>query len=347
MNSPTNPRQAALDWMRREEEGPLGPEERARLDAWLEADSRHRETYEEVAYLFAVSDEHAAASSIMALRRAALGAERRGRPAWGLAAAGLAAAVAVGWVGLADVSNAPTASPSFVTRIAETLGARAAPESAVYRTRVGQRLTVNMPDGSVATLNTNSILKVAYNDGERGVRLLQGQALFEVAKNKAAPFRVYAGDRAITAVGTVFDVRLDGPKVKVALVEGHVRVAPARSVVTPGAPAPQVDLAAGEVLEAQGLAPMMVAAADVRRAVTWRAGLVEFSGEPLAIAVAEMNRYTDHPLRIADPEIAGVRVSGIFRTSEPELFAHMISQVAPVTAERAPDGSTVLRGKVG
>lgn len=342
-----NPRQAALDWLRREEGGPLAAEERERLDAWLEADPKHREIYEEVAYLFALSDEHAAAASIMSLRRAALEAEPRRRPVWGFAAAGLAAALAVGWAGLAGLSNAPTATPSAVTRLAEALGARASPESAVYRTRVGQRLTVNMPDGSVATLNTNSILKVAYRDGERGVRLLQGQALFEVAKNRETPFRVYAGDRRITAVGTVFDVRLDGRKVKVALVEGKVRVAPVKPVAGPGAPTQQVDLAAGEMLEADAAAPMMVAAADVRRAVTWKSGVVEFAGEPLAVAVAEMNRYTEHPLRIADPDIAGVRVSGIFRTSEPELFAHMVSQVAPVTAERGPDGSTVLRRKTG
>ncbi|HEX5776942.1 MAG TPA: FecR domain-containing protein, partial [Caulobacteraceae bacterium] len=306
----------------------------------------HRTAYEEVAYVYALSDEHAAATSIMSLRRAALASEARRAPAWSVAAAGLAAAVALGWVGLAGVSNAPTASPSVVTRMAEALGARADPGSAVYRTRVGERLTFNLPDGSVATLNTNSVLKVAYEDGERGVRLLRGQALFEVAKNRQAPFRVYAGDRQITAVGTVFDVRLDGGKVKVALVEGAVRVAPVKPAASPG-PLQQVELTAGEVMEAEKAAPMLVATADVERAVTWKSGIVEFAGEPLAEAVAEMNRYTDRPIRIADPSIAGLRVSGVFRTGEPELFVRMVSEVVPVTAERGPNGSTVLRGRNG
>ena len=345
--SEISPRQVAADWLHREENGPLAAEERERLDAWLDAHPSHREAYEEVAYIYALSDEHAAAPNIMSLRGAALAAQTRGPPAWSLAAAGLVAAVALGWAGLSSVSNAPTAAPSLVTRLAETLGASANPDSAVYRTRVGQRLTFNLPDGSIATLNTNSILKVAYEDGERGVRLLQGQALFEVAKNKAAPFRVYAGDRQITAVGTVFDVRLDGAKVKVALVEGAVRVAPVKPVASAGAPAQQVELTAGEVLEADRAAPMLVAAADVHRAVTWKSGIVEFAGEPLSEAVAEMNRYTENPIRIADPAIANLRVSGVFRTGEPELFAHMVSEVVPVTAERGPNGTTVLRGRSG
>ena len=115
----------------------------------------------------------------------------------------------------------------------------------------------------------------------------------------------------------------------------------------PEVPAQQVELTAGEVLEADRAAPMLVAAADVHRAVTWKSGIVEFAGEPLSEAVAEMNRYTENPIRIADPAIANLRVSGVFRTGEPELFAHMVSEVIPVTAERGPNGTTVLRGRSG
>ena len=50
---------------------------------------------------------------------------------------------------------------------------------------------------------------------------------------------------------------------------------------------------------------------------------------------------------LADPAIANLRVSGVFRTGEPELFAHMVSEVVPVTAERGPNGTTVLRGRSG
>lgn len=339
-------REVAIDWLRREEEGPLGPEDRQRLTGWLERSPEHREAYEEVAYLYGLADEHAAAPQIMALRQAALSIDRRRRPVvWAAGvAAGFAVAITVGWVGL---SNAPNADPSVVTRLAEALGARSDPASATYRTRVGERLTFNLPDGSVATLNTNSVVRVAYGGEERGVRLIKGQALFEVAKDHRLPFRVYAGDRRITALGTVFDVRIDGEKVKVALLEGAVRVAPLNAPAAPGAPPQQVELAPGEVLEARRAAPMVVAAADVRRAVTWKSGTVEFAGEPLAQAVAEINRYTERPIQLADPAIGAYRVSGVFRTGEPELFARMVSEVVPVEVARAEDGATVLKEREG
>lgn len=335
-----SPREVAAEWLQREEGGPLDAEERRRMDAWLAADPANRAAYEEVAYVYGLADEHAAAPLIMTLRRSALAAEARRPAPWGLAVAAAAvSAVALGWTAL---TVTPPDAPSTATRVAEALGVRPDPKSATYRTRVGERLTFNLPDGSVTTLNTNSVLKVAYADGERGVRLLQGQALFEVAKNQAAPFRVYAGDRQITAVGTIFDVRLDGEKVRVALVEGVVRVAPVKPTASPAAPPQQVELTAGEMLEAARAAPMVVAAADVRRAVTWKSGVVEFAGEPLSQAITEINRYTDRPIRLADASVGGLRISGVFRTGEPELFARMVSEVVPVAAERDADGQTVL-----
>ena len=187
-----------------------------------------------------------------------------------------------------------------------------------------------------------SVLKVAYSDNERGVRLLRGQALFDVAKNKRVPFQVYAGDRRITAVGTVFDVRLVGERVKVALVEGVVtvvRVAPAASP----APPQQVTMTAGEVLEAPPAAAMIVRTADIGRAVSWKDGVVVFDDQPLAEAVAELNRYTNRQVTLAEPSIGAYRVSGVFRTGDPERFAEAMAEVFPLDVEHRPDGSAELK----
>jgi transmembrane sensor len=56
------------------------------------------------------------------------------------------------------------------------------------------------------------------------IRLVAGQALFRVAKDKTRPFIVTAGDRTVTALGTAFDVRLEAHKVEVTLLEGRVAV---------------------------------------------------------------------------------------------------------------------------
>jgi len=78
-----------------------------------------------------------------------------------------------------------------------------------YATRIGERSTIRLADGSVVTLDTASRVSLDLTTANREVHLLGGQANFEVAKDKARPFVVYAGDRRITAVGTAFDVRLD------------------------------------------------------------------------------------------------------------------------------------------
>lgn len=340
------PREAAAEWLERREQGELAPEEQARLDQWLAAALENAAAFGEMELLHALTDEHAAEPGILALRREALRARRAGgRPGWGAAAAAMAiAVVGLSGAGIASLNGTPAVEPGPIARIAEVLSARADPKSGVHRTGVGERLTLTLPDGSVATLNTDTILKVAYRDGERGVRLLRGQALFEVAHNKRVPFRVYAADRAITAVGTVFDVRLDGQHVKVALVEGVVKVAAIKPKAVSGRPVEQVQMTAGEVLDAPTAdAPMRVASADTEKSISWRSGVVEFSGESLADAVAEMNRYTTRPIEIADPAAAAFRVSGVFRTGEPEMFARMMTQVFPLEVQGTPDGPITLK----
>jgi transmembrane sensor len=244
--------------------------------------------------------------------------------------------------GLGTVTAVTSPAQSRIGAVAAQFAPSLPRNAALYRTAVGERSTVVLPDGSVATLNTDSVLKVAYSGAERGVRLLKGQALFEVAKNARIPFQVYAADRRITAVGTVFDVRLQGEEVKVALVEGIVKVAPLERP-GPAAPAPQVTMTAGEVLDAPPSAAMTVRTADIARAVSWKDGVAVFDDQPLAEAVAEMNRYTARPVVLADPAIGSLRVSGVFRTGDPDRFAAAMTEVFPLRAERRFDGSTELR----
>lgn len=334
--------EVAATWVAREDEGRLGPDGRAALEAWLAEDPRHRAAYAAARDACDAAARHAADPQMMELRAAALAAtpDRR-TPVWRAAAAMVAGALLLG-SGWATVTAVTAPAQSRIGGVAARLAPALPANAALYRTAVGERSTVVLPDGSVATLNTDSVLKVAYSGSERGVRLLRGQALFEVAKNKRIPFQVYAADRRITALGTMFDVRIEGKRVKVALVEGVVkvaRVAPA----TPQAPAQQVTMTAGEVLEAPPAAAMIVKTADTGRATSWKDGVVVFDDAPLAEAVAEMNRYTHRDVTLAEPKSGALRVSGVFRTGDPERFAEAMAEVFPLEVERRGDGSTELR----
>lgn len=98
--------------------------------------------------------------------------------------------------------------------------------SALYASAIGEQRNITLPDGSSVYLNTNSQVKVDYGEGYRNIQLLQGEAHFDVVKQKQRPFRVYAGRGRVQAVGTAFTVFIrDNSKVDVAVTEGTVSLA--------------------------------------------------------------------------------------------------------------------------
>jgi len=94
-----------------------------------------------------------------------------------------------------------------------------------YATAIGKQTSVLLADGSTLHLNTNSRVSVDYAEGYRNIRLLQGEVHFDVAKNKAQPFRVYAGQGRVQAVGTAFTVYLRAKDIEVLVTEGKVELA--------------------------------------------------------------------------------------------------------------------------
>ncbi len=213
-----------------------------------------------------------------------------------------------------------------------------------YATRVGERQTIALTDGSIVALDTASVLDVDYSAARRDVRLVRGQALFQVAKNRARPFVVTAGDRQITATGTAFDVRVDRGEVRVVLVEGRVTVTPiARSGLAKLFPALETQIMApGEALVADRAKPVSVTAADVAQDTSWREGQVIFRDDTLSAAVAEMNRYSTNQIVVDDPRIAGLRISGVFGVSRQENFIAAVTAFYPIEVERRAPNITVL-----
>lgn len=335
VRSPETVREVAAAWVLEEEAG-LSPGRNALLEAWLAEAEAHLAAYEAARFANEAVGRHGGAGEMMALREAALRArpDRHG-PSRELIAAGLALLVAVGasgWWAVERVGSHGATPPSART------GAAA---SGLYETAIGERSTVSLPDGSSMTLNTATVTQVAYTGRERGVVLLKGQALFTVAHDRAEPFRVYAGDRVITATGTAFEVYLEKGAVRVSLLEGSVKVS--RRAVDAASPSANDALTAGEVLTATPDSPTRVRSADVARLASWRTGLVSFDDTPLSEAVREINRYSTRPIVLADAAAGRHRVSGTFRTGEPERFARTVSELFPLRLEPSADGGILLR----
>src|SRR5262249_13837131 len=78
-----------------------------------------------------------------------------------------------------------------------------------HATSVGEQRPFDLPDGSVVYLNTHSKIALHFSRHEREIRLLDGEALFKVARDTSRPFRVRTDDAVIQALGTEFNVRRD------------------------------------------------------------------------------------------------------------------------------------------
>jgi len=249
-----------------------------------------------------------------------------------------AAAVALAWAGWAGFSaTRPTAE-----------------------TDVGAFQKLDLPDGSVVQLNTDSAIKVHYSDHERRVELLRGEAHFDVAKNPARPFIVAAHHVAVRAVGTAFNVRLRDDAVDVLVTEGKVQVNDAvqGGSLLPAAPdhAGPPLLVQGESVrvklaaEAEKSAPPVVAISEVggvemQRALAWQERRLEFEDWPLADVVAEFNRYNRTKLVIVDPALNAKRFSGTFRADAYEPFVRLLEENFGVASERGTQGIELRAAK--
>jgi ferric-dicitrate binding protein FerR (iron transport regulator) len=91
----------------------------------------------------------------------------------------------------------------------------------------GQKTSVMLPDSSVVWLNSASSLRYNrnFNSKERKVSL-NGEAFFEVRKDKSRKFRVETGSLNIDVHGTSFNIRnyLNDPVQEVTVTEGVVGI---------------------------------------------------------------------------------------------------------------------------
>jgi len=333
--SPADAAEVAGSWSARRRLGLLSSAEEQRFQRWLQ-EPAHRAEYEALEATADLLGAFAADPEILKVRADALAAS----PApYRLRAAPFAIAaltLAVGAiVTLSIVSYQPRArieersQPGDLTSVALRPPAR-------YVTGTGETRAAKLADGSIISLNTASIVEVDFSSTERGVRLVAGQAMFQVAKDSARPFVVKAGDRRITAVGTAFDVRVNRDSVSVVLVEGHVVVDSlkpkglARIIPAFG----RYDLTAGEQLVASAHAPIAVTTADTERATSWKQGQIIFRDDTIADAIAEMNRYSATQLVVDDPQIQNLRISGVFKTTRPENFVAALTSSYPIRLEK-------------
>lgn len=335
-------RNEALDWFVQRRDAGWRSEQEQAFQAWLAADPGHAHAYARCSGQWSELDgmptdllahmrqNLARDKARLAPPKPVVKPSRRRFLAWPAASA--MAVAAAGGVGYVVWQHLQT-QPIFVH---------------AFRTERGHQQTAQLPDGSRMRLDTATRLEVGFYRRRREVRLLDGQAVFEVQADAGRPFHVLAGATRITVVGTRFSVRytpgLPGnTDVQVAVEEGKVRVA---RLDLPGAPQGAYDLQAGTLLIAgQQIAtdvrgePGAVAAISADGIAPWREQRVSFVDVPLAQALAELERYRITGLLVRDPKVAAMRLSGTFDPMATGALRKALPRVLPVRL-RDQDGLT-------
>jgi transmembrane sensor len=309
----------AFEWVARKFSRGLSHAESVEFDAWFAADVRHKGAY---ARAMAIHNAISLATAPQALPAKKAFTSRR-RIFIGAAMAACLAAT-VGTV-------------SFSVLRADK----------VLTTAKGEFRKVPLQDKTIATINSASRLEVAFTKDSRNVRLQQGEAWFEVAKDKSKPFVVEAGDARIRAVGTAFAVRRYAHGTEVLVTEGTVEVwskdqAAQRRQLTAGERAFLTNQASAISVTSQPT--------EVDRKLAWREGNLILKNQTLSDAVADFNRYSPKTIVIVDPELGSKRLFGQYKLDAPELFARDVSTVLAVpiniTADTIFIGQAEAKGKI-
>ena len=240
----------------------------------------------------------------------------------------------------------------------------------IYTTGVGELQTHVLADGSVIRINTNSQVEVNFNTEARNIRLLRGEAHFEVSHNRRWPFDVYAGVGRVKAVGTAFSVRLDIDRVEVIVSEGRVELALPTSSVNGSskdlsAPAilqsvgrldknqiaqfnnyidtAQEKVAGGSQLSVKKLNVNTLHEVELGRQLAWREGFLVFDAQPLSQVVAEVSRYTALNITILDEELNTLKIGGRFKIGEMDAMFDVFENNFGITVSRIDEKTIQLK----
>ncbi len=212
--------------------------------------------------------------------------------------------------------------------------------AATYTTAVGEIRDVTLADGSVVTLDTATTLRAKVDGRVRRLALDKGAAYFAVAHDKVHPFQVALADRQVVVTGTHFATSLRDGRARVELLEGSVEVRQPRVSTEPVrlTPGDQVSYQAGGAVRRE-------ARIDPVTAVAWRQRRLVFQDAALSEVLAELGRYTDAKIRLADPALGRQRVTAMLPLDGRDTVISRAAKVLPVTLSRTAPGEVTASAR--
>ncbi len=326
------PDEAAAAWDARLRGARTTHRDRRAFQDWLQADPEHQLAYDRLQAALRALRAQSDLPELSALRDEARNTvhenKRRRFASIALIAAGMAAILV-----LAAVPQTERAT----TLIAKLQGEQ------IYTTKPHESTRITLADGSLVTLDSATQLAVRLGNARRDVTLLSGRALFKVAKDSERPFIVKAGNQTITALGTMFDVRVTPRELRVTLAEGLVSVRP---LAAGQRVQPQILKPSQQLVAVAGAQAPLLRVVDISNALAWADRQFFFEDESLISAIDEVNRSAGLKI-IVDPSVANLRINGMFRVSDQAAFIEALKLTLPVDVRTDAKGQIIVSRKAG
>lgn len=193
-----------------------------------------------------------------------------------------------------------------------------------YRTKVGQRRSIELADGTQVHLNTGTAIDVLFDGNRRLIRLLEGEILVRTGKfGDQRPFYVETLEGRVEALGTRFSVRQLAGVSRIGVLEDQVRLYPS----THPEQARLLTAGQGADFDSRSVGPVHPYSTTQ---AAWINGQLIVLDIPLGELIGELGRYRAGVMH-CDERAAGLRVSGTFRLDSTDAVLANLQASLPVS----------------
>ncbi len=202
-----------------------------------------------------------------------------------------------------------------------------------YTTEIGTRKRIKLADGTGMDMNSDTRVKVRSNRWQRDVEILRGEVFITVAPDVHRPFVVSAANGQITDIGTAFEVYLQPDIVQVAVQEGRVRIDAQQTQ----------ELSANQALAYKRDGTFTpVSLGSIAKLTAWREGQLVFNNRRLDEVLKELSRYSKTKVRMTNPAMGMLKVSGRFHIDKIDAALNSIAATLNISIQRPNAGMVVL-----
>ena len=201
-----------------------------------------------------------------------------------------------------------------------------------------------LPDGSTVTIGAASAIEVAFSERRREVRLIKGEAYFDVEPDKDRPFLVDANGTLVRVLGTEFNVSLEQNAVDIAVSEGRVEIIKASNSDVINESDIKHVLTAGQRVTSPSTGRVEpVKAIEIEQVASWRHGELVWIDTPIFSIIEDLNRYSKKRITLSDPRIGRERFTLGFQATEVNTAPYLIAESLGLDVLELPNDEIVLQ----